>query len=149
MAKAKDAFLTDFFNDVFWDIFEMVSFAAICLQFYDCLFSEKDLDTAAVFAKRPDGKVHCLVKNCKKTISNMSHAKEHYVRMHQPRQNLKCDLCEDVLPNPYAMKRHVNRNHGISSRDMKNIVTVPAPKLVMSKRAKRSLDFCKSNEEYL
>ena len=127
----------------------MVSFAAVCLQFYGCLFSEKDLDTDAVFAKRPDGKVHCLVKNCKKTISNMSHAKEHYVRMHQPRQNLKCDLCEDVLPNPYAMKRHVNRNHGISSRDMKNIVTVPAPKLVMSKRAKRSLDFCKSNEEYL
>ena len=128
-------------------IFE-ISFAAVCLHFR-LFFSEKDVDTAAAFAKRPDGKVTCLVKNCKKTFSSMSHAREHYVRIHQPPQNLKCELCSDVLPHSYALSRHVNRNHGISSKEMKNVVKVPAPKpkLVMSKRAKRSLDFLKSNED--
>merc|ERR1711994_609117 len=90
---------------------------------------EKEIDTAAAFAKRPDGKVTCLVKKCNKTFSSMSHAKEHYVRKHQPPQKLKCKLCSDVLPHIYALNRHVNRNHGISSNEMKNVVTVPAPKL--------------------
>ena len=134
-----------FFNVVFWDISHSQLFVYILWLF----FSEKDLDIAAAFAKRPDAKVTCLVKKCKTTCSSMSHAKEHYVRKHQPPQKLKCKLCSDVLPHIYALNRHVNRNHGISSNEMKNVVTVPAPKLVMSKRAKRSLDFCKSNEDYL
>jgi len=73
--------------------------------------------------KLPDGKVKCL--KCDKTLSCLSSGNRHYATNHQEGIEVRCKICKKECKNKFAYQAHVRNNHGVSLKDLKNVIKPP------------------------
>ena len=84
-----------------------------------------DNEQAALVPMEGQGdKVLCL--KCNKILGSMFSAKRHFISRHQQSQKSRCQLCQKLYKNVNSRDAHMIIAHGISSRMMKNAVTMPS-----------------------
>ena len=84
-----------------------------------------DNEQAALVPMEGQGdKVLCL--RCNKILGTMFSAKRHFISRHQQSQKSRCQLCQKLYKNVNSRDAHMIIAHGISSRMMKNAVTMPS-----------------------
>ena len=70
------------------------------------------------FVETDDGGGQCLL--CTKTFKNLQITRRHVKVVHTERHQYECTLCGKVIPNSYALRTHMNSNHGI--KGVKDVV---------------------------
>ena len=70
-----------------------------------------------------NGGVMCLT--CGKTLSTLSIGNRHVRESHRPTQKAICRICQKIYKNGRVLNEHYKTNHGVSARQMRNVIKVP------------------------
>ena len=70
-----------------------------------------------------NGGVMCIT--CGKTLSSIGVGNRHVRETHRPNQKAQCRICKKFYKNERQLNNHYKSVHGISGREMKNVVKVP------------------------
>ena len=70
-----------------------------------------------------NGGVMCIT--CGKSLSSIGVGNRHVRETHRPNQKAQCRICKKFYKNERQLNNHYKSVHGISGREMKNVVKVP------------------------
>ena len=77
-----------------------------------------------------EGGVMCIT--CGKVLSTVTNGNRHVREKHRPNQRAQCRICKKDFKHYRVLDNHYKINHGVSAKQMKNLVRVPDNKIVVS-----------------
>ena len=63
--------------------------------------------------------------SCGKILSSIGIGNRHVREIHRPNQKAQCRICKKVYKNERSRNVHYQREHGVSSKQMDNVIKVP------------------------
>ena len=63
---------------------------------------------------------------CGKVLSALNSGRRHIRETHQFNQRVQCQICKKDYKNKRQLNEHYNTAHGVSARQMNNVIKVPS-----------------------